>query len=63
MHIHTEAPACPRQSHMDSLGASLSPPVHWKAQWIGFDTDNGQELCREYTHMRVHPSDTHVAQV
>lgn len=46
-HIRTQAPNHPRQSHMDSLGDGLSPPVHWKTQWISFDADNGQELHRE----------------
>lgn len=50
---HTQTHTSPRQSHMDSLGASLSPPVHWNAQWTSYDTDNGQKLSREYTHARV----------
>lgn len=40
---------------MDSLGASLSPPVHSKTQWTRSDIDNGQNLNREYTHTHTHP--------
>lgn len=51
-HMHTLTSTF-RQSHMDSLGASLSPPVHWKTQRISFDMTMDRS-CAGNRHTHTH---------